>query len=62
LQKILMNVKETCTYLNLCESKVRKMANNPKCDFVVRSGAKILFHKELLDKYIERCAKYHIPI
>lgn len=62
MERILMDVKETCEYLNLCETKVRKIANNPQADFVIRSGSKILFHKELLDQYLKRCAKYHIPI
>ncbi len=62
MEKILMNVKETCKYLNMCETKVRKIANDPKNDFVIRSGAKILFHKKKLDQYLEKCAKYHIPI
>ena len=62
MEKILMDVKEVCEYLNICETNVRKMAKNPNNKFIIRSGSKILFHKRLLDEHIERCAKYGIKI
>lgn len=61
-EKILLNIKELVEYTGICETNIRKILNNPKSDFTIKNGNKLYAHKDKFDKYLEKCAKYHIPI
>ena len=57
-----MNLKEFCEYLGIGQTKAREIVNRSDNKFVVRLGNKIFIHKELLDEYLNRCAKYSLPL
>lgn len=62
LESPLIDFEGFCTYMNLGTTKARAMLKNPKCPYVVRLGRRVLVHKGLLDKELERAAKYHITL
>lgn len=51
--KLLLNVKEIMLYTGFGESKVRKMLNDPRSTYTVRSGAKLYANRRKLESYIE---------
>lgn len=55
--KEFLDLKETCEYLNLGMTSVRKLVRNPKCRFAFRIGAKWLVDKKKLDKWIDSQCK-----
>ncbi len=56
----LMSFYDFCEYLGIGETKAREMIYKPNCRYVVRIGRKVFIHKELLDKDIEKAAKYRL--
>lgn len=57
-----MSLKEVCEYTGLGETKVREILKRPTSTFTVRCGNRLYVNKKLFDEYIDRCAKYNIPI
>lgn len=57
-----MSLKEVCDYTGWGQTKVREVLKRPTSDFTVRFGNRLYVNKEKFDNYLNRCAKYHIPI
>ena len=51
-EKILLNVEETATYLNLGKTKTRELMKENEKIFVVKIGNRNYAHKILLDKWL----------
>ena len=51
VERIVFNVKEVAKYLSVSESTIRKLVREKKIPFF-RILSKILFNKELIDKWI----------
>lgn len=58
--KVLLSLKEFCEYTGWGMTSARKVIKDKP--FVVRLGSKIFIHKKLFDAYLEKCAKYNIPL
>lgn len=50
--KVLLNVKETCEYLGIGQTKCRKLMSNPANGFTVRIGNRLYAHKKKLDEWL----------
>ena len=61
MDKTLLNVKEICEYLGLGETKVRQILHEDN-SFTLKIGNRLYAHTNLLDKHLERCAKYNIAL
>lgn len=61
-EKILLNVKEVCQLTGFGESKVRQILKRKDSDYTIRLGNKLYANKKLLEKWLEKCAKYQIVI
>ena len=61
-EKILLNVQEVCQYTGIGETKVRQLLNKKDSTYTIRLGNKLYANKKLLEQYLEKCAKYQIPI
>ena len=46
----------------LGEKKVRQMLNDPSSTFTVRNGNRLYAHKDLLEEYLKKCAKYQLTL
>lgn len=62
MDKALMNLKEVCEYTGWGETKVREILKRPTSTFTVILGNRLYVNKKLFEDYLNRCAKYHIPI
>lgn len=51
-EKILLNVEETASYLNLGKTKTRQLMKENEKIFVVKIGNRNYAHKILLDKWL----------
>lgn len=60
--KILLTIPEIMEYTGFGEKKVRQLLNNPKSTYTIRNGNKLYAHKELLEDYLKKCAKYQLTI
>lgn len=56
----LLTFQEFCQYLKIGETKARKMINDKDCRFVVRLDRRVFIHKELLDEYLKKNAKFRL--
>ena len=61
MDKILLDFKEVCEYLGLGQTKVREILHN-NTTFTVKIGNRLYAKKDLLDKHIEKCIRYNIPL
>lgn len=52
ITKILLNVEDTATYLNLGKTKTRELMRENNKVFVVKIGNRSYTHKILLDKWL----------
>lgn len=50
--KVLLNVKEMCSYLGIGQTKARELLSNPDNGFTVRIGNRLYAHKAKLDKWL----------
>lgn len=51
-EKILLNVQETASYLNIGKTKARELMKENERVFVVKIGNRKYSHKILLDKWL----------
>lgn len=61
-EKALLTLKEVSNYLSASESTVRRLLKRKDTKFTIRIGNRLYANKKLLDEYLERCAKYNIPL
>lgn len=52
--KVTMTVEEASAYSNIGTSTIRKLANDPKCPFVLTNGNRKLIKRREFDQFIER--------
>ena len=57
-----MNIQELCDYTGWGKTKVREILKRPDSTFTIRMGNRLYADNALFDEYIEKCAKYQIPI
>ncbi len=50
--KVLLNVKETCEYLGIGQTKCRELMSNPSSGFTIRIGNRLYAHKKKLDEWL----------
>lgn len=62
MEKVLMSLKEVCEYTGWGKTKTREILKSPNSDFTIICGNRLYVDKKRFDKYLEKCAKYHIPI
>jgi len=55
-----LTIEEFCSYMRVGKSKGKEMLASPTCRYKVHIGRKVLIHKGLLDKEIEKAAKFAI--
>ena len=60
--KILLSVKDIMKVTGLGEKKVRQMLNDPSSTFTIRNGNRLYAHKDSLEDYLKKCAKYHLTL
>lgn len=62
MDKALLNLNEVCDYTGWGKTKAREVLKRENSSFTVRLGNRLYVNKKLFDEYLERCAKYRIPI
>ena len=62
MEKRLLSINDLCEYTGWGKTKIREILKRPDSKFTVRMGNRLYADKKLFDEYIERCAKYQIPI
>lgn len=56
--KALLTVKEFSSYINVGRTKAYEMLNDRKCTYSIRIGRRVYAHKDLLDDYLKKKAKF----
>lgn len=49
---LLLTVKQFCEYVNIGETKARKLLRDPCCKYAIKNGNKYLVNRQLLEKQI----------
>ena len=62
MDKVLLSLNEVCEYTGWGKTKAREVLKRENSSFTVRVGNRLSVNKKLFDEYLERCAKYRIPI
>ena len=62
MDKALLSLNEVCEYTGWGKTKAREILKRKNSNFTVRLGNRLYVNKKLFDDYLEKCAKYHIPI
>ena len=62
MDKVLLSLNEVCEYTGWGKTKAREILKRENSGFTVRDGNRLYVNKKLFDEYLERCAKYRIPI
>jgi len=62
MDKVLLSLNEVCEYTGWGKTKAREVLKRENSSFTVRVGNCLYVNKKLFDEYLERCAKYRIPI
>ena len=52
-EKSNLTLDEAVKYSGIGEAKLRKLTDNPKCNFVLWNGSKRLIKRKLLDEYLK---------
>ena len=60
--KLLLTIPEVMEYTGCGEKKVRQLLNDPKSTYTIRNGNKLYAHKELLEDFLKKCAKFQLTI
>ena len=54
-KKYSLTILEACEYFNICEKKLRSIvAENPRADYVLHNGNKILIKREMFEKSLDK--------
>ncbi len=53
--KAFLTIPEAAVYFNICEQKIREMANNDFYDCAIKNGVKIIINKQKLEDTLEDC-------
>lgn len=53
-EKSNLTIEEAAAYSGIGENKIRKLAEDENCNFLLRIGRKKLIKKRLFDEYIEK--------
>lgn len=59
---MVLSLKELCEYTGWGETKVRALLKSPNSTFTIRYGNRLYANRKLFEEYLDRCAKYQIPI
>lgn len=59
---VLLSLQEVCEYTGWGMTKARQILKRSNSSLTVRMGNRLYANKKLFDEYLERCAKYQIPI
>lgn len=51
-EKMTLTIEEAAAYSNIGTAKIRNMADNPSCPFVVYVGKKRLIKRKEFEKYV----------
>jgi len=51
--KLLLSIEEAAAYTGIGTKKLRAMANDHNCSFVIYVGHKIMIKRRLLERYLE---------
>ena len=62
MDKVLLSLNEVYEYTGWGKTKAREVLKRENSSFTVRVGNRLYVNKKLFDEYLERCAKYRIPI
>ena len=62
MNKRLLNIKEVCEYTGWGKTFARSVMKNDSHSFNIRCGNRLYVIKDKFDTYLEKCAKYRIPI
>lgn len=62
MDKALLSLKEVCEYTGWGKTKAREILKRENSNFTVRVGNRLYVNKKLFNEYLERVARYHIPI
>lgn len=62
MDKALLSLNEVCDYTGWGKTKAREILKRDNSVFTVKMGNRLYVNKKLFDEYLERCAKYRIPI
>ena len=62
MDKALLSLKEVCEYTGWGKTKAREILKRENSNFTVRVGNRLYVNKKLFKEYLERVARYHIPI
>ena len=54
IEKALLNIEETCSYLGIGKTKVRELFKSPDTPFAVKIGNRWYANKKLLDMWLDR--------
>ncbi len=53
-EKLNLTFEEAAAYTGIGVGKLREMARNPACDFVLKNGAKTMLKRKRLEVYLDR--------
>ena len=52
-EKANLTIDEAAAYFGIGTNKLREIASNPDCEFVIRVGAKRLIKRKKFERYLE---------
>lgn len=56
-QKLLLTIEEAAAYSSIGMNKLRSMADEPSCPFVLYIGRKRMIKRKEFEKYIEKASE-----
>lgn len=62
MEKRLLTIKEVCEYTGWGQTKVREILKRPDSNFAMKCGNRWYAHKELLDDWLTKNAKYRLSV
>lgn len=54
MEKALLNIEETCSYLGIGKTKVRELMKDPDTPFAVKIGNRWYANKRILDIWLDK--------
>lgn len=52
-EKAMLTIEEAAEYSNIGQKKIREMANDPRCNFVLHSGRNVLIKRKRFEDFLE---------